>query len=105
MKIMAVIPARAGSKGIPGKNYRYLYDRPLIEHSIISAMESKKLDYIVISSDCARVEKIAKRFMGYDNRVVFISRPEKLCQDDSPTEECLEHAFYYMSIFYLGKLY
>lgn len=61
MKILAVIPARAGSKGIPNKNIRLLNGKPLIYYSIKNALESKFIDEVVISTDSKEVEIIAKQ--------------------------------------------
>lgn len=61
MKIVAVIPARAGSKGIPNKNIRLLNGKPLIYYSIKNALDSKFIDEVIISTDSKEVEIIAKQ--------------------------------------------
>ena len=60
MNILAIIPARGGSKGIPQKNIKKLYKRPLIEYSINAAKSSKKINKIIVSTDN---EKIAKKIL------------------------------------------
>lgn len=61
MKIIAVIPARAGSKGIPNKNIRLLNGKPLIYYSIKNAIDSKFIDEVIVSTDSKEVEIIAKQ--------------------------------------------
>ena len=76
MKILAVIPARAGSKGIPNKNIRLLNGRPLISYVIETAQKSKYITDIIISTDSKEVEIIGKQ-MG-----IFVKqRSAELCQD------------------------
>lgn len=61
MEIVAVIPARAGSKGIPNKNIRLLNGKPLIYYSIKNALESKFINEVIVSTDSKEVEVIAKQ--------------------------------------------
>lgn len=61
MNIIAVIPARAGSKGIPNKNIRILNGKPLIYYSIKNALDSKLIDKVIVSTDSKEVEIIAKQ--------------------------------------------
>lgn len=76
-KILAVIPARAGSKGIPNKNIRLVNNRPLIYYAIHNALNSRWITDIIVSTDSVEVEIIAKQ-MGVD----CIHRPVELCHDD-----------------------
>ncbi|MCF0115599.1 MAG: cytidyltransferase, partial [Erysipelotrichaceae bacterium] len=76
MKIVAVIPARAGSKGIPNKNIRLINGKPLIWYAINNAKNSKYIDEVIVSSDSKEIEVIAKQ-MG----VTFRDRDEVLCGD------------------------
>ena len=75
-KILAVIPARAGSKGIPNKNIRIIGGYPLIHYSIKNAMNSKYITDIIVSTDSPEVRIIAQQ-MG----VQWKWRDEKLCGD------------------------
>ena len=59
MKILAVIPARAGSKGIPNKNIRIINGKPLIAYSIENAINSQFITDIVITTDSPEIELIA----------------------------------------------
>jgi CMP-N-acetylneuraminic acid synthetase/spore coat polysaccharide biosynthesis predicted glycosyltransferase SpsG len=76
MNILAVIPARAGSKGIPNKNIRIIGEHPLIYYSIKNATESKLITDIIISTDSPEVRIIAKQ-MG----VICHWRDASLCGD------------------------
>lgn len=87
-KILAVIPARGGSKRIPRKNIKQLNGIPLLAYSIREALESKLIDRVVVSTDDEEIAAIAKRY-GAD--VPFL-RPAELAADKSPTVLCIEHA-------------
>ena len=76
MKILAVIPARAGSKGIPNKNIRIVCGRPLIYYSINNAKNSKYITDIIVSTDSTEVGLIAKQ-MGVECKW----RNKELCGD------------------------
>jgi len=60
MKILGIIPARGGSKGIPQKNIRKIGEKPLIQHSIEAAKKSK-INKIIVSTDDQKIAKIAKK--------------------------------------------
>ena len=77
MKILAVIPARAGSKGIPNKNIRILNNKPLISYSIENAKNSKYITDIIVTTDSDIVRVIAAQ-MGVDS----IERKPELCGDN-----------------------
>lgn len=65
-KILGVIPARSGSKRLPGKNTRLIAGKPLISWTIESALKSTSLDAIVITSDSAEILDIASEYVGID---------------------------------------
>jgi len=92
-KILALIPARGGSKGLPGKNIKPLLGKPLIAWTIEQAKASKYIDKIVVSTDD---EKIAKVAMQYGAEVPFL-RPKELAKDDSPTIDTVLHALNFFS--------
>ena len=77
MKILAVIPARAGSKGIPNKNIRIIGGQPLIYYSIKNALDSKYITDVIISTDSPEVRIIATQ-MG----TKYKWRDKSLCGDD-----------------------
>lgn len=86
--VIAVIPARGGSKGIPNKNIRNLCGKPLIAWSINTALESEYIDEICVSSDSDKILEVSK-FFGVHPK---FKRPAELAQDDSSTIEVLFHA-------------
>ena len=77
MKILAVIPARAGSKGIPNKNIRIVGGRPLVYYSINNALHSKYITDVIITTDSNPVRIIGEQ-MGAKTKW----RDENLCKDD-----------------------
>ena len=77
MRILAVIPARAGSKGIPNKNIRLINNKPLIYYSIDNARNSKYITDVVVTTDSPEIEVIAKQ-MGVKSK----TRCPELCADD-----------------------
>ncbi len=85
--VLAIIPARGGSKGIPRKNIIGLAGKPLIVHTIDAAKKSGIFDKIVVSTDSKEIEKISKRY-----GVQVIMRPGRLAKDTSPTEPVMLHA-------------
>ena len=77
MKILAVIPARAGSKGIPNKNIRIVSGHPLIYYSIKNALSSSYITDVVISTDSDHV-----RIIGNQMGAKVKWRDSRLCGDD-----------------------
>lgn len=88
VRVLAVIPARAGSKGMPGKNLHPFMGLPLIAHSILFAKLCPELDRCVVSTDGAEIAQVARQY-GAD--VPFL-RPHELAQDDTPMWPVLRHA-------------
>ncbi len=86
-KILAIIPARGGSKGIVGKNIKELNGKPLIAYTIEEAKKSEYINRIVVSTDNEGIANISKK---YGAEVPFL-RPLELAQDDTPTIECVIH--------------
>jgi len=87
-RILAVIPARGGSKGLPGKNIRPLAGLPLIAHSIRLAKMCPEITRCVVSTDSAAIARVARR-CGAD--VPFL-RPARLARSASPIWPVLKHA-------------
>ncbi len=81
MQILGVIPARGGSKGIPGKNLAPLAGRPLIDYTIEAARAASSLSRIVVSTDDPA---IAAHAQSHDRIEVPALRPAHLAQDDTP---------------------
>jgi len=87
-KILAVIPARSGSRGIPNKNIRLLCDKPLIYYTIAAALQARLVDRVVVSTDSGQIAEIAK---AYGAEVPFL-RPAELARDDTPRLPVIRHA-------------
>lgn len=87
-RILAIIPARGGSKGISLKNIIEIYGKPLIQYSIECANNSKYIDRTIISTDDIKIKEVAENCGG---DVPFL-RPVELAQDTSKTIDCLVHA-------------
>ena len=90
-KILCIIPAREGSKGLKNKNLKKLNNHPLIAWSIFAAKKCKKISEIVVSTDSLKISKISKK---YGVSVPFI-RPKKLATDKASTFSVLKHAIDY----------
>jgi len=86
--IIAIIPARGGSKGIPRKNIIDLGGYPLIAYSIVAAKMSKMISRVIVSTDSEEIAKIAK---GYGAEVPFL-RPAEFATDKAGDYEVLKHA-------------
>lgn len=86
--ILAIIPARGGSKGIPKKNLHMLAGKPLIAWTIEEAKKSKYLDRLILSSEDAEIIAVAKK---WGCEVPFV-RPLELAADDTPGIEPVLHA-------------
>lgn len=87
MKILGFIPARAGSKGVPGKNRRLLNGMSLVERTFRVACESGVCDRIIVSTDDMSVMALARK-IGLD--IPFI-RPAELSNDKTPMLDVLRH--------------
>ena len=88
MKVLGIIPARGGSKGIPNKNRKLLGDKPLLQYTIEAALDSKKLDRVIFSSEDETLRSMAKD-LGVE--VPFV-RPEALATDVAGSLEVVQHA-------------
>ncbi len=87
MKPICFIGARGGSKGVPGKNIRKFGDKPLIAHTIKSALESGIFSHVVVSTENDKIAQIAKK---YGAEVPF-SRPRELATDNAGMVEVMMH--------------
>ena len=85
-KIIAIIPARGGSKGIKNKNLRNLAGKPLIKHSIDYAKESKYIDKIIVSTDSQNIKNFALA-----ESVIVIDRPDEISGDKSLVVDAIRH--------------
>jgi N-acylneuraminate cytidylyltransferase len=88
MTTLALIPARGGSKGIPGKNIKEIAGKPLIAWSIEQALQAEHVDRVVVTTDSIEIADIAKK---YGAEVPFL-RPAELAIDTAATEPSMVHA-------------
>lgn len=94
--VIAIIPARSGSKGLKDKNILDLNGSPLISWTIREALKSEYIDNVVVSTDSVEIQQIAKRF-GAEAPVL---RPSHLAVDSSPTYTAIEHMLDYYKLTY-----
>ncbi len=87
MKTVAIIPARANSKGLKNKNIFPILNKPLIEWTFQQAKQTKYLDKIFVTTNDEKVIELA-----YKYQIEVIRRPENLCTDTSSSEVALLHA-------------
>lgn len=92
-RILALIPARGGSKGIKDKNIIDLCGKPLIAYSIEAAKESKYIDEVIVSTDSEKIAKVAR---SYNANVPFL-RPDALATDTATTLDVVMHAVEFMN--------
>jgi N-acylneuraminate cytidylyltransferase len=93
-KILGLIPARGGSKGIPGKNIRLLNGKPLLSYTVQAAKESGLIDRLILTTDSEEIATVG-RDLGIE--VPFI-RPAHLAQDDTPMLPVIEHALQFVEV-------
>jgi len=86
MEILAIIPARGGSKGVPRKNIRLLNGKPLIAYTIEEAKKSKYISKVIVSTEDDEIAKISNKY-GAE----IIKRPQELAKDDTPTIDVVLH--------------
>lgn len=89
MRILAIVPARGGSKGIPNKNLRLLHGKPLILHTLEAALQVPCLAGIIVSTDSRLIAEVASR-----PGVICIERPAELASDSAPTRPVVVHALH-----------
>ncbi|MEC0370796.1 cytidylyltransferase domain-containing protein [Paenibacillus chibensis] len=86
--LLAVIPARGGSKGIPHKNMRLLNGRPMIQYTIEAALQAKSIEKVLVSTDDSEIFEICSRLGAW---LPFL-RPDFLSTDHAKTIDVLKHA-------------
>src|SRR5208283_3485698 len=84
---LAIIPARGGSKGIPGKNILPLLGKPLIAYTIEAARKACLIGRVLVSTDDPKIAEVAVQFGA---EVPFL-RPAELARDETPTLPVLQH--------------
>lgn len=91
-RVLAVIPARGGSKGLPGKNVRPFMGLPLIAHTIQFARMCPEIARCIVSTDSEEIAQVSRQYQG---DVPFL-RPPELASDDIPMWPVLQHALAYV---------
>ena len=91
-KILAIIPARSGSKGLKNKNIKLLAGKPLVTWPIIAAKQSKYIDKCIVSTDSKNIAEIAT---NYGANVPFL-RPKYLSSDKSLTFDVINHSLSFL---------
>lgn len=92
-KVITIIPARGGSKGVPRKNIKLLNSKPLIAYTIEAALHSGVVDRVFVSTDDAEIAEVAKKF-GAE----VIDRPKELAGDKVTLEPVIRHALEFLEI-------
>jgi len=88
MQVLAIIPARGGSKGIPRKNIREFVGYPLIAYSIVAGLQAESVNRVILSTDDKEIAQVAEQFGA---EVPFL-RPDYLARDETPDLPVFEHA-------------
>lgn len=92
MRVLGLIPARGGSKGVPRKNIRLLCGKPLLQYTAEAALAAHRLSQVILSTEDNEIAEIGRR-CGLN--VPFL-RPAELAQDDTPTLPVVQHAVRWM---------
>jgi len=100
LKIIAIIPARGGSKGVKNKNIKMVHGKPLIAWTIEAALRSQSIDEVLVTTDDAKIAEVS---LAYGAKVPFI-RDAFLAEDDTPTIEVVKDVFNRMPEFDKGIL-
>jgi CMP-N,N'-diacetyllegionaminic acid synthase len=88
MRVLGIIPARGGSKGIPRKNVRLLMGKPLLQYTIEAAKLCKRISRTLLTTDDEEIAQLGRQL---EIDVPFL-RPPELAQDDTPTLPVVQHA-------------
>lgn len=92
-EVLALIPARGGSKSIPHKNIRLLAGYPLIAYSIAAALSAELVTRVIVSTDDAEIADVARE---YGAEIPFL-RPAEYSQDDTPDLPVFQHALAWLA--------
>lgn len=86
-KILGIIPARAGSKRLPGKNKRLFDGKPLIQHIMEASLKSKRITNLVVNTDDEDILRMASDYEGIE----FMKRPAEIAGDDAPAIQYVQY--------------
>ena len=90
-KVLAIVPARGGSKGVSRKNIKLLRNKPLIYYSINEGKKSKYVDKVVVSTEDAEIKKVSQKYCE------VVDRPQELATDAARTEPVLQNVLEQLS--------
>lgn len=90
--VLAVIPARGGSKGVPRKNIKLLDGKPLIYYMLSAALKSKMINCVAVSSEDDEILNIANKYGKKSKKFILIKRPKHLAKDNTLSQPVLKHA-------------
>ncbi len=93
IEVLAIIPARGGSKGIPRKNIRNFAGHPLIAYSIAAALQARRVTRVIVSTDDPEIAEVAR---SYGAEVPFL-RPAELAQDSTLDLPVFQHALAWLT--------
>jgi CMP-N,N'-diacetyllegionaminic acid synthase len=102
MKICAVVPARAGSKGVPSKNIYKVCEVPLINYTLETLLKVNDIDTIIVSTDSDEIASVVKK---YSPLIEVIQRPEELATDTASSDDVLLHVLERVNQKYTHFLY
>ena len=88
--VLGLVPARGGSKGVPGKNLRPVMGKPLVAYAIQCGLDTHSIDHLVVSTDSDEISRVARE---YGASVPF-KRPANLALDATPMFPVIEHALH-----------
>ncbi len=99
-RVLAFIPAKTGSVGLPGKLFKKIGGYTLLEWTLYAAYKSKYIDEIIVSSNDLEIKKLVSSFVSnicfeyvLDKKIKFLQRPDNLCSPTSKTEDAVFHMF------------
>lgn len=88
MKVLGIVPARGGSRRVPGKNIRLLAGKPLIAYTIEAGLQSTSIERLIVSTDDKEIAEVARKWRA---EVPFL-RPADLAKDNTPDQPVFLHA-------------
>ena len=86
MNVLGIIPARGGSRGVPRKCVRDLLGKPVIAYTITAAMEAKRIDRVVVTTDDRKAKEIAETY-----NIITVDRPAELAADTARIDDAMRH--------------
>jgi len=100
--ILAIIPARKGSKRLPNKNIMKINNKTLVEYAIESALDSKYIDDIVVSTDYNEIKPIINKYRDSCCRIFYHRRPKHLRDNDISTQDVVDDVIHHYKNNYAG---